>query len=337
MSVASNKETTIDEARVDEERYGSPSGGQVIAPPAPGPARFTLGPSDGYPTGADEAISCPRCHERNPHGSVYCWRCFTPLSAAQRPLAVPVGGGTASVAPSAGPGGWTPPPPAPPAPGMATGSYSLGFGQPPPGLGAPPPSWGRIGVPIGESTAAPKKFGLVPKIVALVAVVAVLIGGAAYYFKSGSGTTLHIPEQIAGAQHITGNGQLDQAVQQMEAAGQSLGATGYAAYYGTGGIPTFFFAAYDYRRHSGESTDQLFQQFAEGFAGSSNQMALDTIHKVADNDGASDYICVPVRGSIRSSLCMWQDDGSVGFVMAMNQNVSSTRLLASSVRTTVEG
>ena len=275
-----------------------------------------VGPEAGAPaTQLREALQCSKCSERNPTGSAYCWRCFTPFpGGSPRPSPGAMGGtfGAQDQAPGIGSAGYVPP-----------------------GYAMPPGSPGRIGMPLPETSAegpSPKWM----KVVAIgLAVLVLAAGGYVAVLARGHGTRLHVPTEIAGAAQVATPATI-QAVARIRQEAARRGLSAYAGFYGLEGVPSIAFLAYDYQRKDGETIDQLWGQFAGPFVTAVGRTRIDPDTATSSSDGTADYVCARVTGRARGALCMWQDTGSIGLLIQYHRSVTEAQLMAATVRTTVE-
>src|SRR2546430_2091385 len=100
-------------------------------------------------------------------------------------------------------------------------------------------------------------------------------------------------------------------VGQLESLAQQNGITGKAAFYGFSGSPRFYFAAFEYQKGPNQSADDIFSDFARGYA-SAGKARIDMATKAVDASEEATIICARIRGGVRGSLCMWTDRDTRG-------------------------
>jgi hypothetical protein len=172
-------------------------------------------------------------------------------------------------------------------------------------------------------------------IVAVGVIVAIVAAGAGKaYWDNLQGTHLQVPTAIGGMQRID-DPSLADAVHNLENIATQNHTTGEAAFYGTGGYPNFFFAALEYRIGD-QSPDDLFAEFAQGFASGGSETSVDLGSKTSDTREDATFICARLRGKPTGSVCMWVDKDIVGFVGAYRQGLEAAHALTAVVRNSVE-
>ena len=223
-------------------------------------------------------------------------------------------------------------------PGIGSPGYlAPGYGAPPGPGGHPaqPGPVGRIGPPIasGSVREPPPRWMKVTAI--LLAALVVAAGGYILLLGRTSGSGLRVPGAIAGAPQVV-TAATRRSVTQFEADAKRLGVSAYASFYGANQIPTMALLAYDYPRKAGESVRQVWAQFAPLFAAEAGRADVDPESMKASSDATADYLCARIVGQIRGSLCMWQDDRTVGLLLQYQRTVRQTRRAVAAARTAVE-
>jgi len=142
------------------------------------------------------------------------------------------------------------------------------------------------------------------------------------------------PASIAGMGKID-DPSLQPHVRQLETLAEQNGITGKAAFYGFSGSVRFYFAAFEYRRGPNQSADDIFGDFARGYA-SAGKARIDLATKAVDASEEATFICAQTKGGVRGSLCMWSDRDIVGFVQTIRQGIKPTHDLAAVVRFSFE-
>jgi hypothetical protein len=253
------------------------------------------------------ALTCQRCHERNPEGSAFCWRCFMPFPGAPRQV----------VSAQVGPGGLP-----------SVGASTIRTTAP------PPPSFGRLGG--GAPLAAPVER--VPKWIkvacVVLAVLAVVSGGYVVLLARPT-VHVHLPDSIAGAGRLA-DPTSTRAIQSLEDEAKREGLTVHAGVYGVSGAPTFLMATYEYHRRAEESAEDLFRHFSSGFETGTGASTIDLDSAKTTADAVATFVCARITGDVKAGLCMWQDDVTVGFVVEFDRSIAATRVLASQARVAVE-
>ena len=251
---------------------------------------------------------CIQCGTANPENATFCWRCYVPFAEqnVERPAAPP-------------------PPQSSPAPARIQGALD--------GAVQPTLSWAAVPAPIKTKyrSAVVTKLAIAG-MVALVAFVA--YGGARDAWAKYTRKHVVVPASIAGMGKID-DPSLQPYVRQLETLAQQNGITGKAAFYGFSGNARFNFAAFEYQRGPNQSADDIFGDFARGYA-SAGKARIDMATKAVDVAEEATFICARIRGGVRGTLCMWTDHDIVGFVQTIRQGIKPTHDLAAVVRFSVE-
>ena len=258
----------------------------------------------------DQSKKCIQCGTSNPENAVFCWRCYVPFAEqlkqmAPRPavVAAPPSPATARI------------------PGALDGAVQTTL------------SWAAVPAPIKTKD----RSGMVTKlaVAAMVALVAfVAYGGVRDAWARYSKKHVVVPATIAGMGRID-DPAMQPYVRQLETLAQQNGITGKAAYYGFSGQARFYFAAFEYQRGSNQTPDDIFADFARGYA-SAGKAKIDLATKSMDDQQEATFICARVRGGARGSICMWTDHDIVGFVQTIRQGIKPTHDLTAVVRFSVE-
>jgi hypothetical protein len=248
-----------------------------------------------------EGRPCPTCNVRNPDSALFCWQCYRPFTQVQMRQQMAMLAGAAAQA-------------GPPIGSPLSPALNAPFDQVPTRRAIPRKKWFMVAAGI------------------VVAILVVSVGKG--YWDSLSRTHLQVPAEIGGMQRID-DPQLADAVSNLELIAAKNGATGKAAFYGTAGIPDFFFAAIEYRA-GGRTPDDLFSEFAGGFASTGSEAVIDLRTKTSDTHAGADFVCARLKGKPSGSICMWVDRDIVGFVGAFRQSLDEARTLTAVVRTSVE-
>lgn len=206
--------------------------------------------------------------------------------------------------------------PAPP----RVASGSPGARVPPAPVSWPPPPQG------------PAKRGSSPKVVrAIVSLVAAIAGyfGVQYLM----GPSLSLPDTLAGHERLS-----DPESQRFERytaeEGDRYGIDAEGGVYGSPLAPEFFVILVD--AAAAETTDQLFDALVMGF--SQAGAVVDEADARSGTRRGSDYRCVgAVAGTETAVACMWRDEGNVGIVLDMSDDLRTTRRLLWTVHDTVVG
>jgi hypothetical protein len=204
---------------------------------------------------------------------------------------------------------------------------------PPPGSvarssGVPTPGWsGTTPVEPATSTRA-RSSKLVGVLVSIVVAAAGYVG--VQYLM---GPSVSLPDELAGAERLT-----DQESRRFEAytadEGERYGIDAEGGVYGSPFAPEFFVILVDAK--AAESTDQLFDALAAGFAQAG--AVVDQANARSGRRGDSDYRCVAAAaGGETAVACMWRDERNVGIVLELSGNIRSTRKLLWTVHDTVVG
>jgi hypothetical protein len=254
----------------------------------------------------EQGRSCPQCGTRNADGAVFCWQCYRPFPqqpGMRAPGSMISAGASALSSP-------------------ITSTYAVPIGSPIRSTDSDPD-------PAKESNA--KKW-ITVALVAVIAVVAVGAGKTAWDSKNR--THLQVPAAISGMQRID-DPRLAQSITDMERIASDNGSTGKAGFYGYSGIPSFFFAAFEYKPSSAQSPDDIFRQFSGGFATGGTQ-TVDLESETTSTVGEATFICAKLKGKPSGSICMWADKDIVGFVGAFGQDTKVAQSLTAAVRASVE-
>jgi hypothetical protein len=258
-----------------------------------------------------EGHKCRKCGTLNPERAEFCWRCYDVFSQPEQRTTAP---GSPSFAPV----------PAAPFSSPLSAPYSQPIGSPLRPIDESPATSGTVSLGRGI-------WGKV----AIVAIVAlVVVGGSKLIWDKVSAVHLQAPATIGTMERIDDPSLLAQ-VQSLEQLASVSGTSGKAGYYGSGGIPSFFFAAIEYPNADRESPQEIFRQFSSGFASASSQLSLGQ-SRVTDTAGEATFICTRIRGNVKGSLCMWVDRQVVGFVGAYGQSIDTAHDLTAVVRNSVE-
>jgi hypothetical protein len=245
-----------------------------------------------------EGRQCPQCSTRNPDGAMFCWQCYRPFpQPGMRPnMAISANG---------------------PSP------YSTPIGSP-------------IRPALGPSTPAHTKAAkrsVWPKITVAAIVLVALLGGKSMW-ENMNRTHLQVPATIGSMQRID-DPRLADAVQSLEKIASDNGTTGKAGFYGSDGVPSFFFAALEFP--SGDrAPEDIFREFSGGFASGGTEAVIDLRSKTSATIGEATFICAKLKGKPSGSICMWVDSDIVGFVGAFGQGLNKAQDLTAVVRTSVE-
>jgi hypothetical protein len=190
--------------------------------------------------------------------------------------------------------------------------------------------------PVDESPATIGSLGrgIWAKIGVGMIVALVVVGGSKLAWDKVRAVHLEAPAVIGTMERIDDPGLLAQ-VQSLQSLASANGTEGTAGYYGTGGIPSFFFAAIEYPNAGDESPQDIFRQFSTGFASAGPEMSLGQ-NQFTDTVDEATFICTRIRGAVKGSLCMWVDQDVVGFVGAYGQSINTAHDLTAVVRTSVE-
>ena len=261
-----------------------------------------------------EGQKCRKCGTLNPERAEFCWRCYDVFSQPEQRPTAPASPASPSFAPV---------PSAPFSTPLST-PYSQPIGSPLRPIDEAPATTGTV--TLGR--------GIWGKVAIVAIVVLVLVGGSKLIWDKVSGVHLQAPATIGTMERIDNPTFLAQ-VQSLEQLASVSGTSGKAGYYGSGGIPSFFFAAIEYPNAEHESPEDIFQQFSSGFASASSQLSLGQ-SRVTDVSAGTTYICTRIRGNVKGSLCMWVDGQVVGFVGAYGQSINTAHDLTAVVRTSVE-
>jgi hypothetical protein len=175
--------------------------------------------------------------------------------------------------------------------------------------------------------------GVWPK-VAVAAIVLVAVLGGKSMWENMNRTHLQVPASIGGMQRID-DPRLAEAVQTLEKVASDNGTSGKAGFYGSGGIPSFFFAALEFPR-ADRSPDDLFSEFSGDFASTGTDAVIDLRSKTSATIGEAAFICAKIKVKPSASICMWTDSDIVGFVVALGQGLNKAQALTAMVRTSVE-
>ena len=258
---------------------------------------------------AADQRKCIQCGTANPGNAQFCYRCYVPFAEQQnvaRPAAPPL-------------------PQSSPAPVRIPGALDSAV--------KPTLSWAAVPAPVKTRY----RSALVTKLavagmVALVAFVA--YGGAQDAWARYTRKHVVVPASIAGMGKID-DPSLQPHVRQLETLAQQNGITGKAAFYGFSGSVRFYFAAFEYQRGANQTADDIFGDFARGYA-NAGKARIDLVTKAVDASEEATFICARIRGGVRGSLCMWTDRDTVGFVQTIRQGIKPTHDLAAVVRFSVE-
>jgi hypothetical protein len=267
--------------------------------PAVAPEAKSLTAADVEPV-IQEGRPCPTCNVRNPDAALFCWQCYRAFTQVQmRPhIAMPMEGLVNR----------SPPVGSPLQPALDSSSNDAVR------MSAPRSKWVLVTVGV------------------IVAIVAAGIGKGVW--ENLNRTHLQVPQSIGGMQRID-DPSLADTVRNLESIAAEHGTAGKAAFYGYDGLPNFFFAAVEYRSGDG-SPDDLFTEFAGGFASGGSQTAIDLRSKTTNTHAGATYICAKLRGKPSGTICMWVDQDIVGFVGAYRQGIDIAQTLTAVVRTSVE-
>jgi hypothetical protein len=258
-----------------------------------------------------EGHKCRKCGTLNPERAEFCWRCYDVFSQPEQRTTAP---GSPSFAPV----------PAAPFSSPLSAPYSQPIGSPLRPIDESPATSGTVSLGRGIWGKA-----------AIVAIVAlVVVGGSKLIWDKVSAVHLQAPATIGTMARID-DPSLQGQVQSLEQLASVSGTSGKAGYYGSGGIPSFFFAAIEYPNADRESPQEIFRQFSSGFASASSQLSLGQ-SRVTDTAGEATFICTRIRGNVKGSLCMWVDREVVGFVGAYGQSIDTAHDLTAVVRNSVE-
>jgi hypothetical protein len=204
----------------------------------------------------------------------------------------------------------------------------------------PSPYNASLGSPIdpalGTSTLAPSKAwtrGVWPKIAVAAIVVVALLGGKSMW-ENMNRIHIQVPPTIGGMQRID-DPRLAGAVQSLEKIASDNGATVKAGFYGSGGIPSFFFAALEYPTGDRAPYD-IFGQFSGDVASGGTEAVIDLRSETSAIIGEATFICAKLKGKPPGSLCMWADGEIIGFVGAFGQGLNKALDLTAIVRASVE-
>ena len=252
---------------------------------------------------------CIQCGTVNPGSALFCYRCYVPFAEQQnvvRPVAPPL---TQSS----------------PAPVRIPGALDSAV--------KPTLSWAAVPAPIKTKY----RSAMVTKVAIAVMVALVAFGaygGARDAWARYTRKHVVVPASIAGMGKID-DPSLQRYVGQLETLAQQNGITGKAAFYGFSGSPRFYFAAFEYQKGPNQSADDIFSDFARGYA-SAGKAKIDMATKAVDASEEATIICARIRGGVRGSLCMWTDRDTVGFVQTIRQDIRPSHDLAAVVRFSVE-
>jgi len=251
---------------------------------------------------------CIQCGSANPGSALFCYRCYVPFGE-QPNLVRPVAPSLQSS----------------PAPVRIPGALDSAV--------KPTLSWAAVPAPIKTRY----RSALVTKVAIAVMVALVAFGaygGARDAWARYTRKHVVVPASIAGMGKID-DPSLQRYVGQLETLAQQNGITGKAAFYGFSGSPRFYFAAFEYQKGPNQSADDIFSDFARGYA-SAGKAKIDMATKAVDASEEATIICARIRGGVRGSLCMWTDRDTVGFVQTIRQDIRPSHDLAAVVRFSVE-
>jgi hypothetical protein len=285
-----------------------------LPPPPPGEAPQAAAdrPSSRPPFG--EGQKCRKCGTLNPERAEFCWRCYNVFSQPEHSSTAPAGPASPSFAPV----------PSAPLSTPLSAPYSQPIGSPLRPIDETPETTATITL----------SRGIWGKVAIVAIVLLVVVGGSKLIWDKVSGVHLEAPATIGTMERID-DPAMQAQVQSLEQLASVSGTSGKAGYYGSGGIPSFFFAAIEYPNANRESPEDIFQQFSSGFASASSQLSLGQ-SRVTDVSGETTFICTRIRGSVKGSLCMWVDRQVVGFVGAYGQSINTAHDLTAVVRSSVE-
>jgi hypothetical protein len=170
--------------------------------------------------------------------------------------------------------------------------------------------------------------------VAVAAIVAIALLAGKSVWENRNRTHLQAPAAIGEMQRID-DPRLAGVVQHLETIASENGTTGRAGFYGSGGVPGFFFAALESHLDD-RAPDDIFLEFSGDFASSGTQSVIDLKSKTSATIGEATFICAKVKGKPSASICMWTDSDVIGFVGAFGQGPNKARDLTAIVRTSVE-
>jgi hypothetical protein len=189
--------------------------------------------------------------------------------------------------------------------------------------GASARSAGRVGVPSMPSPPTgpmPTTSGGGSSMAVRIVVGALVALVVAFGARSVLGGGASLPDTLAGTPRMTTQDVKD-FEKEMSDYGKRSDLDVVAGAYGTGAIPTFFVLLIEGR--SGETTDEIFNEFVGGMASSGG-----TVETTATTSGERDgleYRCVPVAAAqIQAAACMWRDDGTFGVVFRLDAGVEET-------------
>jgi zinc-ribbon domain len=227
---------------------------------------------------------------------------------------------------------WSSPlPPAPPTAGPVAGPLGGASGQasPPQPASAWPASlpWPEPAPPARRSLPAALWVALVAAVLAVTAVF--------LYMKLQQ--PISFPGEIAGYQHD--DSQIAHAATDfLEKALKSVGIHAQAAIYGDISNPAFIVIGY---KRSDSTAGASLDEFASGFDSTSGSSVVLT-QQISDTRDGVDYTCAPLQSTSSSSgaqaraICMWQDDGTGGFVIsAVSADPNSTMDLSTQIHDAV--
>lgn len=227
---------------------------------------------------------------------------------------------------------WSSPlPPAPTSAGSGAGPLGGAVGQP--YEQHPATAW-RAPVPRPEPlTPAPRSFGTL-----WVGLVAAVLAVTAVFLYMKLQRPISFPGEIAGYHHDDSQ-VANAATEFLEKALKSVGIQAKAAIYGDISDPAFIVIGYE---RSGSTGVASLDQFASGFDSSSSGSSVVLSQEISDTRHGVEYSCAPLESTSTSSgaearaVCMWQDDGTGGFVIsALSSDPNSTLELSSQVHDAV--
>ncbi len=147
-------------------------------------------------------------------------------------------------------------------------------------------------------------------LVAIAAVTVAVIGAVVLVVMREP--AIETPEAFGELTKIA-SGPTDAAIDQFHAMAEDRGLDADMAFYADGATPRA--ALIWIRDASVPSTDAAFDAFAAGFTEGFGAGGLDTSHKKTETVGETLYVCAPVTGQVRGSLCMWEDGEEVFWIL----------------------